>query len=89
MTIQKGFQLLGNITAGHLADLFGRKILFFLFIAIMTVSNLLTHFGQMGHVDFLPGNGIGCFLTTQYNFLSEFCLRVRSTSFIGLSVNLD
>lgn len=87
LTIQVASQLIGNFFAGQLADTIGRKIPFFLSIAIMILFNLICYF-SVNWIMFtvcriLLGLGTGFFLTIQYNYLSEFSLARWRSWLIG------
>ncbi|XP_060552261.1 organic cation/carnitine transporter 2-like [Ruditapes philippinarum] len=77
-SIQISGVLVGNIVAGQIADLFGRKPPFFTSIVILIGFNLFGFFStswQMFAIArFFTGVGGGFFLTTQYCLLSEFTL---------------
>ncbi|KAL4240699.1 hypothetical protein ACF0H5_001491 [Mactra antiquata] len=77
-TIQIGGTLVGNIMAGQIADMFGRKPPFFTALVIVSAFNLLGFFSTSWKIfavaRFFAGLGGGFFMTTQYCLLSEFSL---------------
>ena len=86
-TISLCVNILGYIFAGHLADMFGRKVPFFLSIFIMMAFNLVTYFSvswvMFAIVRMFVGIGASFFLTIQYSYLSEFMLSRWRSWFIG------
>ena len=77
-SIQISGALVGNIAAGQIADLVGRKPPFFASILIIAVFNTVGFLAKSWQVfavaRFFLGMGAGFFLTTQYCFVSEFSL---------------
>lgn len=75
-TIQMAGLLVSGVTAGHMADILGRKPTFFMSVAIMTVFNIVAGFSvswQMyAAIQFMLGFGIGSCLTVFYPYLTEF-----------------
>ncbi|XP_053395964.1 organic cation transporter protein-like [Mercenaria mercenaria] len=78
MTLQVAGLLAGNILAGQLSDLIGRKPPFFTSIILITVFNLVGFFSvswvMFAVARIFVGIGSGFFLSTQYCLLSEFSL---------------
>lgn len=76
MTIQVAGILLGNVVAGQLGDLVGRKPPFYSSIVIILVSTLVGFISKewitFAVSRFFVGMGSGFFLTIQYNLLAEF-----------------
>ncbi|XP_060063863.1 solute carrier family 22 member 21-like [Ylistrum balloti] len=74
--IQMAGLLISGVTAGHLADIIGRKPTYFLSLAIMAIFNVCAGFSvsweMFAALRFCLGFGIGCYLTVFYNFLIEF-----------------
>ncbi|XP_053385115.1 organic cation/carnitine transporter 2-like [Mercenaria mercenaria] len=70
--------LVGNVAAGQIADLFGRKPPFFTSIVLLLSFNIVGYFStswkMFAVARFFVGAGGGFFLTTQYCLLSEFTL---------------
>ncbi|XP_060552264.1 organic cation transporter protein-like [Ruditapes philippinarum] len=77
-SVQIAGTLVGNIAAGQIADLIGRKPPFFASILLIFSFNIVGYFSSSWQVfavaRFFLGIGCGFFLTTQYCFLSEFSL---------------
>ena len=86
-SIQIAGVLAGNVIAGQLADLLGRKPPFFASIWLILLTHIVGYFAitwQMFAVcSFFSGFGGGFFLTTQYCILSEFTLSKWRTWVIG------
>ncbi|XP_045211468.2 organic cation transporter protein-like [Mercenaria mercenaria] len=87
MTLQVAGTLAGNLLAGQISDMFGRKPPFFTSIVILIVSNLIG-FLSFNWIMFavarvLVGLGAGCFLSVQYSLLSEFSLAKWRSWIIG------
>ncbi|XP_053395337.1 solute carrier family 22 member 4-like [Mercenaria mercenaria] len=78
MTLQVAGLLAGNILAGQLSDMIGRKPPFFTSIILITVFNLVGFFSvnwvMFAVARIFVGIGSGFFLSTQYCLLSEFSL---------------
>ena len=78
MSIQMAGTLFGNVAAGQIADLFGRKPPFFASLVLIAVFNFVGYLSSSWImflvVRVLIGIGTGCFLTIQYSILSEFTL---------------
>ncbi|OWF39251.1 organic cation transporter protein-like [Mizuhopecten yessoensis] len=76
ITIQMAGLLISGVTAGHMADIIGRKPTFFLSLVIMIILNVCEGFSvsweMFAILRFFLGFGIGCYLTVFYNFLIEF-----------------
>ncbi|XP_053393411.1 organic cation/carnitine transporter 2-like isoform X2 [Mercenaria mercenaria] len=87
MSLQVAGQLVGNIIAGQIADLIGRKYPLFASIAIILVFNLIGYFATnwiiFSIARFFIGFGSGFFLSTQYSLLSEFSLAKWRVWIIG------
>lgn len=77
-SIQIAGVLFGNVISGQLADLFGRKPLFFSSIMIILITHIAGYFATSWKMfavcSFFAGAGGGFFLTVQYCLLSEFTL---------------
>ena len=77
-SIQMAGVLTGNLLAGQIADLIGRKQPLFLSIASLVVLNILAAFStswlMFTILRFFMGFAMGVDLTVQYNIQSEFTL---------------
>ena len=77
-SIQMAGVLTGNLLAGQIADLIGRKLPLFLSIASLVVLNLLAVFSVSWHmfaiIRFFLGFAIGVDITIQYSIQAEFTL---------------
>ena len=77
-SIQMAGVLTGNVLAGQIADLIGRKSPLFLAIASLVVLNIAAAFStswlMFAILRFFMGFSVGIDLTVQYNIQSEFTL---------------
>ncbi|KAJ8300868.1 hypothetical protein KUTeg_022387 [Tegillarca granosa] len=75
-TIQFGGLLVGCFTMGHLADLVGRKPIYFLSLLILCVMNVVAYFSvswqMFAVVRFVLGFGAGTYLTVYFPLMMEF-----------------
>ena len=78
MSIQGAGSLCGNLLAGHLSDMFGRKRPYFASMALMAIANFVSYLANtwtlVAVTRFVVGFAVSAFMTTVYSLLSEFTL---------------